>query len=137
MLNHQRNRQKKLAQSLNFNFRYNDNVLSLTISGFWDFHVSYILVISKLKILQTLSSLRLIFFFISNLTLEDVWIQNFMTNVMTDFPIFCGNIQEAAGSIDLYFTAYLLKVRLYLWSRYIFHSSFVTSELVTYMFIMT
>ena len=47
-------KQKQLAQSFNFSFRYIDDVLSLTILVLWTFCISYTQASSKLKILQTL-----------------------------------------------------------------------------------
>ena len=64
-------KQKQLAHSFNFSFRYIDDVLSLNNSRFRTFCISYTQTSSKLKILQTLSSLLLILTFISKLTQEE------------------------------------------------------------------
>ena len=64
-------KQKQLAQRVNFSFRYIDDVLSLNSSRFGDFLHPYTQASSNLKILQTLSSLHLILTFISKLTQEE------------------------------------------------------------------
>jgi len=76
-----RKREKKLAQSFNYTFRYIDDVLSLNNKNFSKFlHLIYP-VEPVVKILQILLIRIPILTFTLNMTLMEPWQPHFMTNV--------------------------------------------------------